>query len=354
MTNILTILTNDCLVEIFQHFKDDHQTLYKSIFVNKIFCELAIPLLWRNPFAFIQKLNNKILVIRTYLCFINTHYFRYELLKLPKPYFEYYKFLREFELSSFQEGLREFIRHELKLKSSTNINKKINKIIKLFNEQLGNLLLNKDNHLNHLNVHYTDISRSENQLNLCSLNDIDDVLLNINKLSLEFSVLENSSKVLIELIIRKKNNLQHLIISNKNTMNVYYNMIIKLLESQQRLITLEIPALWISTSTLEIFEKFSCSLTFLKIKDDGIKCSTFFSLLDILYNLRKFEAPSLYFHDNDFLNSLIIPVNKRYKLEYLNFTEPILLRPQISYYRLVFEIIKAISNIVIPNIYLRQ
>jgi hypothetical protein len=353
--NILTILTNDCLFEIFRYLKDDRKTLYSCILVSRIFCELAIPLLWHNPFLFTKNINSKILVIRTYLCFTNTNDLNLNINEIPKPFFEYHKYLREFELYPFQEGLREYIRHVIKLKTINNINKKINKIIKPLNIRLGNLLLNKDNNLNHLNIKYDDMSGLENQINMCSLNDIDDVLLNITQLSLEFLIIENSLEQLLEMITRKKRNLQHLTISNNNHKDLY-TALIKLLESQQCLKTLEIPVLWTSenlSSFLKIFLNFSHSLISLKITNN-IKCVILFSLLDILHNLREFETVSLHFHDDcDFLNSPI-PVSKNYKLENLIFTDPILLHPQMAYYRLVFERIKLMSNIIIPDIYSRR
>src|SRR5436190_19713632 len=107
--NILTILTNDCLIEIFRDFKDDPRTLHSCALVNKNFCELAIPLLWHNPFAFTRKIYNKALLIRTYLCLSivdDSTKPRLKIHNLPKPFFEYHKFLRGFELSSFQLGLK--------------------------------------------------------------------------------------------------------------------------------------------------------------------------------------------------------------------------------------------------------
>ncbi|CAB4412681.1 unnamed protein product [Rhizophagus irregularis] len=298
----------------------------------------------------------KILVIRTYLCFINTHDLNLHINESPNPFFEYHKCLREFELYPFQEGLREFIRHVIKLKTINNLTKKINKIIKPLNRRLGDLLLNKvNNNLNHLNIKYDDMSGLENQLNLCSLNDIDDVLLNITRLSLEFLIVEDSLELLLDMITRKKRNLHHLSISNNNHIK-FHAALIKLLESQQCLKTLEIPALWTSenlSSFLNIFHKISHSLISLKISN-SIKCVTLFSLIDILHNLRKFESLSLHFHnDDDFLNSPI-PSSKSYKLEVLIFTEPVLLHPHIANYRLVFERIKAMSNIIVPEIYSRH
>ncbi|GBC03631.1 hypothetical protein RclHR1_05220008 [Rhizophagus clarus] len=36
--------------EIIQYFRNDFSTLYSCIFVNRLWCRLAIPLLWENPF----------------------------------------------------------------------------------------------------------------------------------------------------------------------------------------------------------------------------------------------------------------------------------------------------------------
>src|SRR3954451_11853935 len=129
--NILTILTTDCLIEIFRHFKHDPRTLHSCALANKMFCELAIPSLWHNPFAFTQKIDNKVIIIRTYLCLTDMNIYnkiQLNIHQLPKPFFEYHKFLREFELNFFQEALREFVRRAIKLQTSSKIGKKINKI----------------------------------------------------------------------------------------------------------------------------------------------------------------------------------------------------------------------------------
>uniref|UniRef100_U9T5A3 F-box domain-containing protein n=1 Tax=Rhizophagus irregularis (strain DAOM 181602 / DAOM 197198 / MUCL 43194) TaxID=747089 RepID=U9T5A3_RHIID len=36
--------------EIIQYFRKDFSTLYSCILVNRLWCRLAIPLLWENPF----------------------------------------------------------------------------------------------------------------------------------------------------------------------------------------------------------------------------------------------------------------------------------------------------------------
>ncbi|PKC66714.1 hypothetical protein RhiirA1_535410 [Rhizophagus irregularis] len=37
--------------EIIKYFQNDYSTLYSCIFVNRLWCRLAIPLLWENPFS---------------------------------------------------------------------------------------------------------------------------------------------------------------------------------------------------------------------------------------------------------------------------------------------------------------
>ena len=95
------------------------------------------------------------------------------------------------------------------------------------------------------------MSQPVNQLNIYSLNDIDNVLLNVTKLSLEFLVIEIPSTFLL-MIITKKRNLQHLVISRNNCVSAYAAFI-KLLESQQCLKMLEIPVLWWAFKNINSF-----------------------------------------------------------------------------------------------------
>src|SRR6266498_4554233 len=37
--------------EIIQHFRHDYKTLHSCILVNRLWCRLAIPLLWEDPFS---------------------------------------------------------------------------------------------------------------------------------------------------------------------------------------------------------------------------------------------------------------------------------------------------------------
>ncbi|PKY51333.1 hypothetical protein RhiirA4_407346, partial [Rhizophagus irregularis] len=43
-------LTEDCLRIIFIELKNDSNFLYSCILVNRYWCRIAIPILWKNPY----------------------------------------------------------------------------------------------------------------------------------------------------------------------------------------------------------------------------------------------------------------------------------------------------------------
>ncbi|GBB89056.1 hypothetical protein RclHR1_15700003 [Rhizophagus clarus] len=67
----------ELLNEIIQYFRGDFLTLHSCILVNRLWCRLAIPLLWENPFSVINCRNyysienHKIRFIETYLVHLN-------------------------------------------------------------------------------------------------------------------------------------------------------------------------------------------------------------------------------------------------------------------------------------------
>ncbi|RGB28130.1 hypothetical protein C1646_768199 [Rhizophagus diaphanus] len=54
--------------EIIQYFRKDISTLYSCILVNRLWCRLAIPLLWEDPFSLLTQNSH---YINTYLCLLN-------------------------------------------------------------------------------------------------------------------------------------------------------------------------------------------------------------------------------------------------------------------------------------------
>ncbi|UZO10640.1 uncharacterized protein OCT59_002220 [Rhizophagus irregularis] len=59
----------ELICEIIQYFRNDLSTLYSCILVNKLWCRLAIPLLWEDPFSSTHVQNFQFIEI--YLCNLN-------------------------------------------------------------------------------------------------------------------------------------------------------------------------------------------------------------------------------------------------------------------------------------------
>src|SRR6266536_4299963 len=55
--------------EIIQYFHHDYKTLHSCILVNRLWCGLAIPLLWEDPFSIKFPKNHHFIEI--YLCHLN-------------------------------------------------------------------------------------------------------------------------------------------------------------------------------------------------------------------------------------------------------------------------------------------
>src|SRR2546421_3825339 len=51
MATMTSLLPADVIGEILQHLKDDTQTLFSGLFVNRLWCHVVVPLLWRDPWA---------------------------------------------------------------------------------------------------------------------------------------------------------------------------------------------------------------------------------------------------------------------------------------------------------------
>src|SRR5438105_1957712 len=105
----------DCLGEIFEHINDDAATLYSCLLVNRLWCRLIIPILWRNPLKFTSgKGDATYQVIQTYIsCLFDSKkgqiFTKTEIPKLlfhNKPLFNYSKYLQEFNNKEFEKGIR--------------------------------------------------------------------------------------------------------------------------------------------------------------------------------------------------------------------------------------------------------
>jgi hypothetical protein len=114
----LSKLSLDSLREILGHFKNDRATLYSLLFVDRLWCNMAVPLLWRQPFEWTSQ-ENYDLIIQTYIyCLPEKEKSRLILagVKLPehsKPLFEYPTFLRSFESDKFHKAINSWLERNI-------------------------------------------------------------------------------------------------------------------------------------------------------------------------------------------------------------------------------------------------
>ncbi|RIA83088.1 hypothetical protein C1645_787112 [Glomus cerebriforme] len=103
-------LSLDSLREILGYFKNDCSTLYSLLFVNRLWCKIVVPLLWRQPFD-MTSLENYDLIIQTYIYCLSEKeksHFILAGVKLPyhpTPFFDYPTYLRSFDSDKFRQAL---------------------------------------------------------------------------------------------------------------------------------------------------------------------------------------------------------------------------------------------------------
>src|ERR1700723_174108 len=54
MSKLLNILNIDFFYLILKEFQDDLKTLYSCLLVNKTWCKIIIPILWKDPWKFLK------------------------------------------------------------------------------------------------------------------------------------------------------------------------------------------------------------------------------------------------------------------------------------------------------------
>ncbi len=100
-------LIRDVLYLIFKELQDDDKTLCSCLLVNKTFCEIIIPILWKNPWKFIKKEKEKFLlnVIISHLSdesknYLSQHNFLIN--SYHRPLFDYINFCKHLNLNEIQ------------------------------------------------------------------------------------------------------------------------------------------------------------------------------------------------------------------------------------------------------------
>ncbi|CAB5192137.1 unnamed protein product [Rhizophagus irregularis] len=101
--------------EIIQHFRNDFSTLYSCILVNRLWCRLAIPLLWEDPFSKHDPKNYH--YIEIYLSKLNEddkakfneYGIKYDLLRSNSTLFNYPSFIKYLNYGSIYRSIKKWI-----------------------------------------------------------------------------------------------------------------------------------------------------------------------------------------------------------------------------------------------------
>ncbi|RGB36919.1 hypothetical protein C1646_813695 [Rhizophagus diaphanus] len=312
----------ECQDIITNYLQDDLNTLYSCILVNRRFCRIFIPILWNNPFKFIKRqeklleffntiihcleINDKQLLIKEKLIKIQ------DLPTTTKAYFEYNKFIKEFELNPIQKGMRLWItkyitKTTIDGKAST---RRIKNSVMIINKYIGKLFFNNEKNENQyetINIHYTDLLSGPNTLfNIYVFNNYEKSLIKVNKLTLSFFHKNTTTANLLSIIIRNflliqnilSPNIQHLQISIDTTKqhSEFTLSLIKFIKLQNNLKSLLISPFCKKGDFnlhfipfLDSLKVHSNSLTFLKLKFFSIPVNRLLSILKLLPNLITLE-----------------------------------------------------------------
>ncbi|GBB85176.1 hypothetical protein RclHR1_11730001 [Rhizophagus clarus] len=105
----LNLILSECFDDIFLYFENDKKTLYSFLFVNRFWCKIIIPLLWKYPFSITSKGKE----IKTLSSLLNEEE-KLEIIKEgfilpPKDFslilFNYASYIREYNTSTLYQSI---------------------------------------------------------------------------------------------------------------------------------------------------------------------------------------------------------------------------------------------------------
>ncbi|KAF0484864.1 hypothetical protein F8M41_022901 [Gigaspora margarita] len=295
-------LTADCIEEVLNHLLDNSGTLYSCALVNRLWSTLAIPLLWYHPFG--NKLHGRKarILFETYIsCFPDDKKNMLSIRRLnfpmPRPLFNYPKYLRGFDWGNFQFAIKEWFSTMPKhLDLSTKLQSS-----KFF---IANYLLGKCSGLRVLKIEH-DVSIKDNKLlDLASLSNFRFIFSKLEKLEILYdSCCDNrmQSVEMISLFATKlsicSRNIQHILIADKNFKGTTSSQLpsyvcealCQLIKAQTNLMTLEIHEFWNPDSSYSFYnalESQANSLKYLRISN----ISQFHLLLPTLTSCTNLET----------------------------------------------------------------
>jgi hypothetical protein len=269
-------LNRDILYLIFEQLKDDKNTLCSCLLVNKTWCEIIIPILWKNPWKSLKKENERLLlsVMISHLSdVLKKKIGKHKILtnSYQKPLFNYISYCRHLNLDEIQRIINENI-----------CNKDKNLMVR---NEIFSLLIDENMNFTHLYIHqkFDEMNNLIRGVESCfsgieflsCSTDMDDTILS--------KLIETCKSIKkLELIIGRENNNYE---------------IIKLIEAQKKLFNISFTPIYSNNSFCKIFEnslinKHVNTIQYYKITERPIT-----KILSSFVNLKGLEISS-----SDYLN----------------------------------------------------
>ncbi|UZO28102.1 uncharacterized protein OCT59_021645 [Rhizophagus irregularis] len=247
----------DCLHLIFNHLKNDRSTLFKCIQVNKLWCHIAMPYLWYNPFEYSNPKGD--LLIKTLLNCLpqnekqildDIRLFEYSFKNIT-PLFNYPKFIICFNSENFINYVKQLF----------------NSNITLILHLIGNMIFHRFDRLKILELHFNDQYNNQNDYKL--IEDINSSikfqqsLTKLTRFEIQIYINEHTNFIinLFDKISKSCNNIHHLsFIIYKGKYNFYQsldNSISSLIKSQSELKSLVMNEYCLSYENTSIYDAIS-------------------------------------------------------------------------------------------------
>ncbi|GBC15282.2 hypothetical protein GLOIN_2v1697993 [Rhizophagus irregularis DAOM 181602=DAOM 197198] len=168
-------LIPDCLLEIFSYLKYDRKTLFSCIRVNRLWCRLAIPILWSSPFKYYSQ-SYTYKIINTYITCLNIqdkvilkNLGLKNCLINMKSLFYYPRFLESFVIDNYTLGLKKWVKENFQNENLLRAQQIVDNMMMdlIFND---NCSLKKFKYVNYIEISRIDFLKKLSNLNLSLIN----------------------------------------------------------------------------------------------------------------------------------------------------------------------------------------
>jgi hypothetical protein len=319
----------DCLIEILEYLEDDISTLHSCILVNRLWCFLAIRILWRRPFEHVYPDKFGSLTIRTYISCLSDEEKQIllnndvEIPNLKQPFLDYPRYLQHFDCDNFISSVHAWL-------DDVMIDIPDEEVIQLTARLIGSMICRRS--LGFKDLRY--LRKAPDNLILVEVLSYTGAVEAFSKLQrFEFRSShyadENFTRAWLNLfstISRSTRNLQHVTIylnkKNRETYQELDHSIIDLLRSQRNLQSISLNSFWRTINSRLIYDAISHHSSSLKyLRMHGLSdLPMLFQILRSCDNLQTLEFAQSWKRDDNFDFGNITPPTLKIKHLYYYFS----------------------------------